>query len=282
MSDPTANQTPAISVSLDGVQGAPTEPPAQPQAQPTEPALSQYAQDWLGQIPEADRGVVGKYLPNWDAGTQRRVADFQRQYAPLQQFVEQGYDVDDLQLGLQVMDMLAQDKDKGIEMLMQAVGYQVPGQPPAQPDPQQQNPAQVQLPPELTQQLQQQSQFMEQFALQQQQAQQAAADAQADQELDSYLSWLKQEKGDFDEGYVLSQMSQGVPGDQAVDQFNQIIQARLTAQQQSGPGNGALPPVPVLNGGAAATQQVPPAQMDDATRRNLVASMLNHANAQPG
>lgn len=256
--------------------------------QPVEPVLSDYAQSILQGVSEADRAVVERYVSQWDAGVQRRVGQLEQTYEPIQQFLGSGYEIDDLATAVQMYDMFTQNPEVAVKAFSDAFGQsqqpqQQPGQPQQYQQPQvpglpgvpQQQP-QFQLPPELGQTLEQMNQFMQAQAVSQQQMQAQQAAQQEDAALDNYMTLLKQEKGDFDENFVMARMAIGIDGADAVDEFNSIIQQRMTPQS----GAPQLPAVPVLNGGSAVAGQVPISEASDQQRRAVVTQMLQNLQAQ--
>lgn len=270
MSDPSANQAPVFD--LTGNQPAPPTQPAAPEpSAPAEVQLSEYAQELLKTVPDADRAVVERYINQWDAGVSRRVAPLQAMYEPISSILDQGYELEDLQVAAQMYDWINKDPQSAVRTIAKQFGITV--QEAAEQAQAVQQQVQQALPPEVTGTLTKMEQFMEQFAMQQQAVQQTAQEAAQEQELDTYLSLLRQEKGDFDEMFVLSRMNIGVPGDVAVDEFNQMISTRTQSAAQP----SALPAVPVLNGGSAAVGPQNIATASDKDRRALVASMLHAA-----
>lgn len=257
---------------------SPQTPPAPVQSgqqTPPEPVLSDFAQGVLKDIPEADRDTVARYLPKWDAGVTRRFQEVQSPWAPFNEYLESGMTHQDLLTAAQLYAMLEADPEKAIGILQQATGVQVaPG--PGQQQPTLGNPElgdeqTLRLPPELQQQLDNINSFMQAQALQAQQQQRLVQEQEQDRQLEQYLQLLHQEKGDFDEGYVLSRMAAGVDGATAVDQFNAMIAARVPAPQ-------APSAPPVLSGGSAPAGQKPITEASDKERKDLVAQMLQAAN----
>lgn len=281
---------PQLQGPFDGSQPQEQQAPA-----PQEPVLSDFAQGVLKDIPEGEREIVAKYLGKWDAGVTRRFQEVQSTWSPLQAYLDQGVEVTDVENAIKLYMLLDEDPEAALNILAQATGIQLGSGPqqqvPQQPapfQPQQQPPAPqsmqqayAQLPPEIQQQLQQSQQFQQQFAQWWAGQQQEQHVAQQDAELDQYLTLLRQEKGDFDEKYVLALMGAGVDGATAVDQWRSSLQqfapklGYVEGQQQQAP-----PPPAVLNGGAAPVGAKPVAAASDTERKAAVAAMLNAANAQ--
>jgi hypothetical protein len=233
-------------------------------------------------VPAEHKAILDQYVPKWDAGVSRRVQALQQTYGPIEDLLGNGFTVDELSTAAQLYDQLLNNPETAKEMLGRTFGWDQPQQQPqpAQVQPQQQGygqlqqPAQVQLPPELTQQMAQMQQFMQQTAQTQQQLMQQQQEAQENAQLDEYLGLLKQEKGDFDQDYVLSLMANGVDGADAVDRFNALV------QRNAQPGTPQLPVPPVLSGGSAAPGTKPIAEMNGKERQATVMAMLQAANTQ--
>lgn len=250
---------------------APAPPPAAP-----EPILSDYAQQVLNAVPEAERGVVGKYISQWDAGVSRRASELERTYGPLVDLVNNGYEVEDLSTAAQLYDALNTNYEAAIEAIQKAWGSQE-GQPaPTGGGAPVEGQVIAQLPPEVIQQLSRSNQFMEQLALRDQERAQQQEIEQEHEALNEYMAFLKQEKGDFDETFVLTRMSMGVDGAIAVDEFNNMFQQRLEAQG----GQSRLPAPPVLTGGSAVTGAKPIHQASNEERKAAVMAIVQQANKQ--
>ncbi len=261
-------------------EAAPAPAEAAPAQQEAEPVLSDFAQGVLKDITDpAERAIMAKYLPSWDAGVTRRFQQVQSTYAPIQPLLEDGLTVDDLEVASKLYLMLDQDPQGVIDMLTQSLG----GAGGSGPGQQQQTPPlgsdlvdqpTVQLPPEMQQQFQQIQQFMEHQALQAQQQELLLTAQQEDEALDQYLGLLRQEKGvDFDEDFVLAKMAAGVDGAEAVDAY---IKLTGGVQQQATPAPAAPP---VLSGGPASVGTAPVTAASDAERKALVTQMLAQAQA---
>lgn len=276
-----SDQAQAMLAAAGEAQGSP--PPA-PEAlvveQPTEqqaPALSEFAQGVLRDIPDGEREIVAKYLPKWDAGVTRRFQEVQSTWAPVQPLIDDGMTVEDLEIAAKLYTLLETDPQQALDMLARATGIQTgsgPGQQQQvipQPDPLSDQPT-IQLPPELQQTMGQMTAFMEQQALAAQQQQAQAQQAAEDAALENYLALLTQEKGSFDEDYVLTKMAAGMDGAAAVEAYQKLVGPQQQQQSQQ-------PAPPVLNGGPASIGTKPITEASDAERKSLVAQMLQQANA---
>lgn len=302
MSDPTANQ-PDFSVDNSAAQAqamlgqAATEPVSEPTTptgdgqptdqQPTEAELSEFAAALLEELPEEHRDTFRPYVDKWDAGMTRRVNQLYDYYSPINQVLDQGFDVTELATAAQFYDLMTTnpaaareiwDKIAPAQQEALAQGVQQQG---AAPQGQPQGQPQIALPPELQQRLDTVTQFMEQSALRDQERRQAEAVAAEDQALEEFFQTLHREMGDFDDDYVAYRMYVGDTPEDAIASFR-----KLTGNSNGAPAatpNGqtsALPPVPVLHGGSAGGGPKPITQASDAEVRALVEKMVTDANAQ--
>lgn len=290
MSDGSA-VTPSPQFQFDMLQGAPPAPaaeppapaPAAPAAPVQEPELTEYAKSLLEGVPDDHRGVLDQYLPKWDAAVERRVSMLEQSFGPVIDLVNQGHSIEELATLAQLMDLAADSPEVARDIFAKTFGWdQQPNQPVQQPQPGQPQvgePQQFQLPPEITQTLAQNTQLMQQLAQQQQQQQLTQQQQAEDEQFDKFMTLLRQEKGDFDEDYVLSLMDQGIDGAEAVDRFNQRVQQFAQSNGGGAPAT-SLPAPPVLSGGPAAVGPKPVHEASDAERKALVTQMLNQANAQ--
>lgn len=91
-------------------------------------------------------------------------------------------------------------------------------------------------------------------------------------QLDNLLKTLHTEHGDFDDDWVLVQMSKGVDAKEAVANFNKMIEDRVSSQPRK--------PVPVIPSGmgGAPGGQVDPSKLSSADRVKYVAGLLAQAN----
>lgn len=266
------------------------QPQGQPQGQGQgQPQVSDLASGFLGRVDPAHRAIVEPYVKQWDAGVTRRFQDLHSQLRP---YEEIGADPVQLQAAYRLYQMVDQDPQQVLQILQEAVGadggagvqQQGPlpqgqpqlgqGQAPGQLPQQQPGQAPGALPPEVQQQFDMMQQMLEALGNKVLEGDQQSAQAQEDSELDDYIGLLKQEFGEFDERYVLSQMMAGMDGEQAVQAFQQLVQGQVN--QRSAP-----PVPPILGGGGAIPQeQQSIAKAGRGDVKNLVANILAQANSQ--
>lgn len=263
------------------------------------------ASDFLQQIPEADREVVGRYVPAWDAGVTRRFQALHQEYNP---YKELG-DPETLQQALQVYRLMEESPEVIYAILAKELasqqepqgfpqqgfqqgqfqpqafvpptqGFTPPGyQPPPvgggfqQPPVTQ--PSQFQVPPELMQKIELQETVLGQVAQFVIDQQRQSQEAQEDMALERELTLLKTQYGDFDEDYVLSLMEKGVDADSAVKSWHGKVQELLN---QAGQATNNLPPV-LTGGGAPPGEQQTVQTLDRKSTKDLVANLVAQAAA---
>lgn len=264
-------------------QGQSSQPPETSQQQgqqaPAE-GSSTLSSDFLKDVPEEHRAILEPYVKKWDAGVTRRFTELHSRIDPYRPILDQGIDPTDLTNAVQIYQLLDTNPNYLYQLLKSELEPQQ-GQQGQQGQGELGEEEEFQLPPQYQQKLDQLTAVVEALAQNTISATQAQQQAAEDKQLEDYLGLLKQEKGDFDEEFVLSRMFKGMSGADAVDAWNALIQERLNA---AGNGEGA-PPVPgsqnppILSGGGTVpvtTDNIGTAESKDV--KGLVAQML--ANAQ--
>ncbi len=223
---------------------------------------------YLTDLPETVRPLVEPKFREWDASTTQKFQQIHTQYEPLkpyQQFVESGYDFNDVQQAIQFANLVNEDPERVYNALAQQYGYGSEQGDVGVEDEQeeygyQQNP-----------EFEQYKQMTEQMAqiMTAQHNQQTAM--QEDQQLNNHLVQLKNQHGDFDDEYVLAKVYAGATWEDAVQSFQGLA-------QRFSPQNGA--PVIMGSGGGLPSQQVAPSQMSDKDRKNLVAQFIAQQHHQ--
>ena len=228
--------------------------------------------DFLKNVPEADREVVGRYLKSIDSGISRRFQDLHAQYSP---YKELG-DPEELAQAQQIYQLLNENPKQIYDALSEALkdelgGAQGLGQDELDPDE-----SEFQLPPQIQQKLDQQEQVLQavaEFILGQQETTQQQ---QEDQALEQYIDLLKGEFGEFDEDFVLTKMFAGMDGEAAVKAWQQTIQNAMNGAGQA----GKIPPI--LGGGGVHAQENSKTvkDLDRKETKALVAEMLAATKSQ--
>lgn len=223
----------------------------------------------LNVLPSQLHGVVKPHLQKWDQGVQQRFQQVHSQYEPWQGIADQGVTPDDVMQALGILQTINDDPQRVYEALAEHLGVGADEQGGAGEEEEFSGNEEYQDP--RYDELQGQFQNMAQIMLAQHE--QAVAEEE-DQALDSHLSELTEKFGEYDERYVLAMMDTGMSGEDAVQQYQQLI------SQTAGQIN--RPPAPkILNpGGGLPSQAVNPSELTDKGRRDLVAQMLSAAAQQ--
>jgi|GEM_PF-5782968 len=238
----------------------------------------------LGGIPEEFHDGLKTHFSNWDRGVQSRIDTVHGEYADYKAFKEAGIKSDDLQQAYGIYERLLADPRAVWDALGSSYGYtqqpqaQVSGQPQGQINPQQvtaEYPGQAQYNPQLDQQytqLKQQADMMANILLQQEQQR---VQAEADANLNRMIADAKTRHGDFDEGYVVAYMQNGMNIDQAVAQYQGLVNS-ITSNL-----NRPQAPVVITGGGGGGqlpSQAINPNTLNRSQTRNLVVDILKAAN----
>ena len=261
---------------LPVVSGGSDVPPVLPEPAPTpEPTPEPgndlgLGNDFLKNIPETDRAVVEKYVKDWDAGVTKRFQSIHDDYKPYKDLGE----LDDLRAALEIREVLDSNPEFVYDLLASELGK-------GQPSPTNQPgggapeiPKELEgLPQEFVNRFMERETMLENLAeivLGNSAKQREEAE---DRALEAHLSELKSKHGDFDEGYVLSQMMQGASGDDAVKAYQSLVQNIVNEQSKP------KPQPPGLFGGGTLPADTP--KVTDLTNketRNLVAEILASRN----
>jgi len=197
---------------------------------------------FLRDIPEQDRNIVQKYIKDWDGNVTRKFQSIHEQYQPykelgnyeeLQQAMAlnqylQNNPVDfynHLQETLEEMreqGLLVTDYEEEPEFIPQtrSVAEEEPDRLSA-----------------VEQQMQQFKEWQEQQAY-------AAEEAEQMQELDNLMDQMHTVHGDFDDDWVLLQLSRGATPEQAIEGWNSLLQSKVSSFQRK--------PIPNVMGGNGA------------------------------
>lgn len=233
--------------------------------------------DVLSVIPQELHQQVTPHFQRWDQAAQQRVEQANSQleaFQAYQPFLEHGIDPDELRNGLQLLYQINNDPGSVYNALGQAYGLaNGAGNPGVNDGTGEGADGQEYQDPRVAE-LQQNLELVSQIILNDQQAKQAQ---QADQQLDAELNSLKQKFGDYDEGYVLAMMQNGMSGEDAVQAFQSFRNNLL----QSNPRPFAPNVMGGSQGGAGyPSQQIDPAKMSRQEARQAAIQMLQAAAIQ--
>ena len=230
------------------------------------------ANDFLTNIPEADRQVVEKYVKDWDAGVTKRFQEIRGQYKP---YEELGASVEDIQQAILLYNLANERPEEVMEVLKEWVesnnvntvdpmeeilsGQQGQEDPGADPFAQKLSA------------LEQNQQMIAKALLDQREAARAQAEKAA---IDNMLSALHTKHGEFDDDYVLLQIQRGAKPDEAVVKFNEFAEGLVNSRTKK-------PAVPVLPGGGGTPKvgQVDKSSLADSNSRIAFISKILEANA---
>ena len=261
---------------IQGVTGTET----QDTGQGTPQGEASLSDDFLRNVPEADRAVVSRYIKDWDSGVTKRFQEIHNQYAP---YKELG-DVNQLRQAIEVYDLLDNSPEVVYETLRQHFQEQLNSggvvppnfqgmnqQTPPSPAPEQLNPQLQQAINPYIQPLQakldEQQGLLEKMAqviLQGNQQQQEAAE---DRALDQYMAELHERHGNFDDRAILMGLYEGKDGDAAVKEWKDALQQYLPQPNQQ-----QIPPP--LMGGSVPSDNIDIGAMSDKDVKQLTANVF--------
>lgn len=279
-------------------QGEPAEPvstegaaPEIESGQESEQSDNSLSEGFLQQIPEADRDIVARYAPAWDAGVTRRFQQIHQEYEPYKQLG----DPQQLQEAMYVYKMMDEQPEEVFKILQQVLndGSSTPqqvqqasglmnqlqdgGAGEAQGQPVQG------LPKEWEDRFLRNEKILEAIANKSVAEQQAAQAQQEDQELQQYMDGLKAEfqplaaqHGDFDEVYVVSRLAAGIDGAVAVKEYYGMLQEAINRHAAVQAGAPAI----LSGGGPPPVQGQTVTDLGKPELKTLVADMISHAVAQ--
>ena len=271
------------------------ETPPAPEQEP-EPYSSQFfnGQEFISTVPEADRPIVQKYLSpvmqQWDGGLNEK---FQTSAAKIKQYEELG-ELEKIQRATSFYDGWNADPENTVRSILGAIAeysgsaeafaqqmYALTGIPQSPQGEQQvtnldqgfnmeeEEDPRDQLFEQLAQNQQELNERMEAWQTEQEDARDNAA-------LDNEMNRLHNQYGQFDDSYVLLQIANGVPSDQAVQAFQSLGQTYFGGNSQPPP---RTPPKVMGGQGGIPSGQVDPSKLKPQDRRALVQQFLD-AQAQ--
>lgn len=179
----------------------------------------------LSVVPENLHEQVTPHLQKWDAGVQQRFDGINTKYAPFQEFLDNEVDPEHLKMGLGILsaiqndprdfwDTMAQQFDFGADA-SNGSGEAPPSNDPAEED---QN-----ISPAFAEKMRKLEQGYEAIAKELLQERESKAQAKQDETLEKQLKDLKDKHGEFDEGYVLTALHLGAKPEDAIKQWNTLV-----------------------------------------------------------
>lgn len=231
------------------------------------------ANSFLTNIPEQDRAIVQKYVKDWDSGVTKRFQAIHDEYKP---YKELG-DIERIQKAMQIVQVLEDDPQQfynGLAQILQELGDDDMGfdetddlgMGQGTPDNTQIDPRDKEI-ADLKKAIETLSGNFEE-------TQRASKEAQEMAELDNYLKSLHNELGDFDDDWVLVQMSRGVDAKEAITKWNSMLEESVNSRRK------AAPPTIIPGAGSVAGGQVDPSKFNPQQRKAYIADLLNAAANQ--
>lgn len=213
--------------------------PLSQQPIPQLPSDQTLGEGFLRGIPEQDRAIVAKYVRDWDGNVTRKFQEYAEKLRPYEDLG----DVSALEEAVALNNFLQENPVEFYRVLQETIdelreqGHIVPDLEETQPV--------ITPPTEPTadELLRQELEELKEWRAQQDQTAQDRAEMA---ELDNLMQSLHNEHGDFDEDWVLLQISRNVPPVDAIKAFNQMIEERVSSFRKPSPplvmgGNGQVP-----------------------------------------
>lgn len=234
-----------------------------------QPNPDSLAGDFLKNIPEADRGVVERYVKDWDAGVTKRFQSIHEQYQP---YKELG-DPQALQQAIQLQQLIDNDPEYVYRVLAQEFGQSEGGTGTGGGSAPVSTPPEFEgLPEQFVEQWQTQQTMLENLAQLVLAGRQESTEREEDAALDFEMDRLKKQYGDFDEEFVLAKMWNGASGDDAVKAYQSLTQNIINGQSKPKPQ-----PPGMFGGGVIPSDSPDVSRLSGKETRNLVAELLSRA-----
>ncbi len=237
---------------------------------------SEFASGFLNEVADEDKAIVEKYLNKWDSGVTKKFQDLNDKLKPYEEY---GLSPEVLPQVGELLDLLENDPKTLYELLAEVVNPDgVPvnngGTPVGN---QQQNlgsganstEGTFQVPPELLSRVDNQDSLIKAVAQIILGNEEQAKAQQEDQALDAHITELKTKyPGNFNEEYVLMKIANGGDGEEAIKEWQGMIQKELNSA-------GQKPTPPILSGtGGVVSGQQSVKDLSRADTKKLVAETL--------
>jgi hypothetical protein len=237
------------------------------------------ASPFLSKIPAQDRAVVGRYIKDWDAGVTKRFQDYSGRLKPYEALGP----VDELTKYRQFAMNFRQNPEMMFKLMWEGLQEQygdefqnqlarileIEAQQEMSEQSFEQGNGYEQQEPDPNEVFQQNVvQELEELRAWRQEFEQSQVDAEEQVQLDSVLQTMHNQYGQFDDNFILLQLSQHGNVEQAIQAWQQMLGQYSSPQpQRSAPkimgGQGGVP-----------SGQVNAEQLRGKDRRNMVANML--------
>jgi hypothetical protein len=233
-------------------------------------------QEILSKVPAELHAQIIPTLQKWDTGVSRQFQKIHDTYAPLRQFEDA--DPNDIREALGVYEALNSNPEATWEAIGRVYGL----------SPQQVSQALSSDEEELDDlpagirdrlsRIDMHEQVLEAVTDEMLRRQVADTEAQEDEALEEYLAELQEQYGEFDEDYVVGLLAAGIDGDEAVEQYQEMVQS--IAQQYGGKPQPqrTAPNVMSGSGGIPNIGQVDPYKLSNSQTQDLVSEILRMTN----
>lgn len=228
------------------------------------------ASPFLAAIPEQDRRIVEKYIKDWDSGVTKKFQSIHDQYAPYKDLGE----IDRIQKAMEIVGILEEDPQlfyENLAQLLEQSGEDMSFDNENEVDPPVSPPvAGSEIDPRDAQ-IADLKAAVENLTGKFQANEASRTEQQQIAELDSYIKNLHNTHGEFDEDWVLLQISRGTDPEEAIKSWNSMIEDRVSSSRKKAPPN-------IISGqGSIPGGQVDPSKFTPAQRKEYVAAMLSAA-----
>lgn len=245
-------------------------------------------QELYGVLPDSLQTVVAPVLDKWERRNQAQIQQYAEQvqaYEPYKEFVDNGVPVEQMEAALQVMALIDSNPQEFMQQMQAFYGGDNAQQQDTGGQQQKTNPnsnddysgmfdeAPFDISSDPTiQQLKNQQDIIAGFLASQVEAEQQQVE---DAQLDADLAALKEKFGDYDEQYVVGLAVNGIPLEEGVQRYQQMVNnIRTTPTAQDGLPNIMAP------GGGTPSEAVNPADMTTEQRKAFVMRALAQANSE--
>lgn len=237
-------------------------------------------------LPTNLHSQVRPVLEKWDKGTQAKLEEYSgqvKQYEPYKRLVDEQIPPEYVDQAIQIAQLIDSDPKAFMAQLQSIFGEQPQPNAPVAPktdasaNPEEgsfdEKPFDIASDPRFAE-LKQNQDILANYLSQQAQAQQQA---EADNLLNSELNSLKEKYGEYDERYVITLGASGMPLEDAVRQYQDIV-----GKAQNTPRSDANVPSILSPGGSVPQERVDVATLSTNDRKKLVMNYLAQASQQQG
>lgn len=227
-------------------------------------------QEMLNSVPQEHHSQLIPHLKNWDQGVNTKLQGVHSQYEGYKQFVQQGVNPNDLQMGYGILQALNEDPAKVYAAIAEHYGLTQPNN-----DPDDEPEVSGSLPPEIMAKLQGFEQFQEQISRLMVAQKEEELTKVASDRLDKELSDLSAKYGEFDERIVLPLMQNGMAAEDAVKHYITVMDEAATKRSRPRP-----PKILGSAGGSIPQGGINPAQLSTKQVKDAIVQQLMASEQQ--